>query len=244
MDAMVKEMGWPTAPAKLYLIEEFFKSGKELTADENTQSKNLFKEFQTYIEGYVLMLNHNTDLLTGWLSFYNTKKSLYSERILERVYFELMMEALTSGADLREVSAKEYLNNREKGSSDYIPKGGYFALLKAIFDRYCGKATVKYETVVTEVDYSTPIVKVKTSKGEVYYAKRVISSLPLGVLKAGDVKFTPPLPAGHQEAIQKIGNGVFNKVIVSFTDYFWTKGVKVLDFIPLYSEQDTSKKFL
>ena len=66
---MVKEMGWPTAPAKLYLIEEFFKSGKELTADENTQSKNLFKEFQTYIEGYVLMLNHNTDLLTGWLSF-------------------------------------------------------------------------------------------------------------------------------------------------------------------------------
>jgi monoamine oxidase len=190
------------------------------------------------------MLNHNTDLLTGWLSFYKAKTGLYSERVLERVHFELMMEGLTSGADIRELSAKEFINNREKTTSDYLPKGGYFALLKAIFDQYCGKATVKYETVVTEVDYSTPIVKVKTSKGEVYYAKRVISSLPLGVLKAGDVKFTPPLPAGHQEAIQKIGNGVFNKVIVSFTDYFWTKGVKVLDFIPLYSEQDTSKKFL
>lgn len=190
------------------------------------------------------MLNHNTDLLTGWQSFYNTKKSLYSERILEKAYFELMMEALTSGADLREVSAKEYINNRERGTSDYIPKGGYSALLKAIFERYCGKATVKYETVVTEIDYSTPIVRVKTSKGDVYYAKKVISSLPLGVLKAGDVKFTPLLPAGHQEAIQKIGNGVFNKIIVSFSDWFWVKGMKVLDFIPLYSELDTSKKFL
>lgn len=76
-----------------------------------------------------------------------------------------MMEALTSGADLREVSAKEYINNKEKGSNDYIPKGGYFFLLKAIFDRYCTKATIKFQTVVTEIDYSSDILQVKTTNG-------------------------------------------------------------------------------
>ena len=58
------------------------------------------------------MHNQKTDLLTGWLSFYKAKSNLYTERVLEKVYFELLMEALTSGADVREMSAKEYINNR------------------------------------------------------------------------------------------------------------------------------------
>lgn len=97
---------------------------------------------------------------------------------------------------------------------------------------------------MTEIDYSSAVVKVTTSKGDIFYAKKVISSLPLGVLKAGDVKFIPSLPTAYQDAIENIGNGVFNKIIVSLSDWFWTKGVKVLDFVPLYSEPDSKKKYL
>jgi monoamine oxidase len=49
IDSLIQEMGWSTVPARFYLIEEYFKSGKELTADENIQAQKLYKEFQTYI---------------------------------------------------------------------------------------------------------------------------------------------------------------------------------------------------
>lgn len=46
---------------------------------------------------------------------------------------------------------------------------------------------------VVKVDYSGKYIQVTTDKKRSYYAKRVISSLPLGVLKAKLVKFVPPL---------------------------------------------------
>ncbi len=43
------------------------------------------------------------------------------------------------------------------------------------------------------MDYSQGLVKITTSKG-VHYGKKVISSLPLGVLQSKAVVFIPPLP--------------------------------------------------
>lgn len=53
---------------------------------------------------------------------------------------------------------------------------------------------------MTDIDYSGRNVKVTTTKG-IFYAKYVISTLPLGILKAGDVNFKPSLPKSHQKAI-------------------------------------------
>ena len=50
------------------------------------------------------------------------------------------------------------------------------------------RPTLKLNEVVTKIDYSQPIIKVITNKG-VYYSKKVISSLPLGVLLAKTVEF-------------------------------------------------------
>lgn len=40
----------------------------------------------------------------------------------------------------------------------------------------------------------------------------MLVTVPLGVLKHGDIKFDPPLPVRKQEAIQRIGFGLLNKV--------------------------------
>lgn len=45
----------------------------------------------------------------------------------------------------------------------------------------------------------------------VYSAKRVIVALPLGVLKAGAVTFSPPLPAVNTAALGRLGSGLLNK---------------------------------
>lgn len=60
---------------------------------------------------------------------------------------------------------------------------------------------------VLSIDYTGKDVKIFTSKGKTYLAKRVISSLPLGVLKHNSTKFVPPLPKRYTELINKIGIG-------------------------------------
>jgi hypothetical protein len=47
-------------------------------------------------------------------------------------------------------------------------------------------------------------------------ADAVVVTLPLGVLKAGMVRFDPPLPPRKQSAIDRLGFGALNKVLLLF----------------------------
>ena len=67
---------------------------------------------------------------------------------------------------------------------------------------------------MTEVDYSADSVRVTTASGESFEGAAVLLTLPLGVLKAGGVKFTPELPAWKQEAVGRLGMGDLNKVVL------------------------------
>jgi lysine-specific histone demethylase 1 len=49
----------------------------------------------------------------------------------------------------------------------------------------------------------------------------VLCTVPLGVLKKGDIKFVPELPAQKKEAIQRLGFGLLNKVVMLFPYDFW-----------------------
>jgi lysine-specific histone demethylase 1 len=67
-------------------------------------------------------------------------------------------------------------------------------------------------------DYS---VRVHTNQG-VFLAKTVIVTIPLGVLKheASDM-FHPPLPDINMNAIERLGFGLIDKVILEFPWAFW-----------------------
>ena len=88
---------------------------------------------------------------------------------------------------------------------DLLPTGGFWRLVQEL--RKKCNPTLKLNEVVTEIDYSQAIVKVTTNKG-VYYAKKVISSLPIGVLQAKAVNFVPTLPESLQKTFDRIGNGI------------------------------------
>jgi lysine-specific histone demethylase 1 len=72
---------------------------------------------------------------------------------------------------------------------------------------------------VAAVNYGPEVagVEVHTRGPEghgVVAADMVIITLPLGVLKAGSVKFEPALPAPKRTAIGKLGYGLLNKVLI------------------------------
>ena len=66
------------------------------------------------------------------------------------------------------------------------------------------------------------MVKAKNNgKIVTFSAPKVIVTLPIGVLKANTVKFTPQLPAVNQNAIAAMGAGLLDKCVFVFKEPFW-----------------------
>jgi monoamine oxidase len=65
-------------------------------------------------------------------------------------------------------------------------------------------------------------VTLETNKGKLQ-GDLALVTLPLGVLKAGSVTFTPALPRRKMKAIERLGMEVANKVVLRFPRVFWPK---------------------
>ncbi|KAL0674529.1 hypothetical protein Bca4012_002510 [Brassica carinata] len=64
-------------------------------------------------------------------------------------------------------------------------------------------------------------VKVTTEDGKTFVADAAVIAVPLGVLKSGTITFEPKLPDWKQEAINQLGVGIMNKIILHFEKVFW-----------------------
>jgi monoamine oxidase len=79
----------------------------------------------------------------------------------------------------------------------------------------------KVSTVVYDPDNSNIGSKIHCEDGTIIEADYVVSSIPLGVLKRQAIDFQPPLPQWKTGAIQRIGYGVLNKVVLVYDTPFW-----------------------
>jgi monoamine oxidase len=64
-------------------------------------------------------------------------------------------------------------------------------------------------------------VRVETGDGRIFVAETCILTAPLGVLQSGDIAFHPQLPFWKTAAVNKIGFGLLNKVVLRFKEPFW-----------------------
>ncbi|EFX03272.1 lysine-specific histone demethylase [Grosmannia clavigera kw1407] len=67
---------------------------------------------------------------------------------------------------------------------------------------------------------SAPVI-IECEGGYSFEADYVVNTIPLGVLKHGNVEFEPPLPEWKTDVIRRLGYGVLNKVILTFPRVFW-----------------------
>jgi monoamine oxidase len=74
-------------------------------------------------------------------------------------------------------------------------------------------------------------IKVYTQK-QVFEAEAVVVTLPLGVLKKNNISFSPDLPTPKKQAIQQIGQGVLNKIVLHFDQCFWDKRIETYTWLP------------
>ncbi|MEM7517925.1 MAG: FAD-dependent oxidoreductase, partial [Planctomycetota bacterium] len=107
------------------------------------------------------------------------------------------------------------------GGGDHVLEGGYRTLVEALADGL----DIRLGTPIAAVELEEDGVRVTSAQGDSLTASHCIVTVPLGVLKAGHIRFEPALPASKQEAIDRMGFGYFEKTVLVFEEAFWTESI-------------------
>ncbi len=109
-----------------------------------------------------------------------------------------------------------------KGPDELLPDG--YDVLPTMMSH---GLDIRYGEHVAHIEYHDAGVTVTTSQG-IYHADRCIVTLPLGVLKANSVTFTPVLPPQITNAVQSLGFGNRHRVVMEFPSIFWNNTVEFI----------------
>jgi len=101
--------------------------------------------------------------------------------------------------------------------SDMLPSGGYRRLVATLADGLPITTGAVVSAIVADGDGVT----LSIADGSSHRASHVVVTVPLGVLKAGSIRFDPPLARAKQEAIDELGWGAFEKVALAFDEPLW-----------------------
>ncbi|MDW3652414.1 MAG: NAD(P)/FAD-dependent oxidoreductase [Bacteroidia bacterium] len=148
------------------------------------------------------------------------------------------------GADASELSAKWTKKEEEAysaGFKDYKFRETYFDL----FDKHLIakiQDSIQLNTVVKKIEYRQDKMLVEDGMGNAYSADKVILTVPISVLKEGDISFLPPLPAYKIEAFEKIGMGAGMKIFLKFGQKFYEGYIAGGKICAAYADESWAKK--
>lgn len=180
-------------------------------------------------QGFEELLKAKTNILSGTVALSAQRVAAQSQGALSeaelhalRYKFNSVIEHEYSGAveDMSLLHWDEDLTPQQLGEADALPEGGWWPILAPA----ARGLDVRLQHTAARVEYGGHLVKVTCTcpSGEaVFTAPQVIVTLPVGVLKANVVEFVPPLPEAKWAALQNIGMGVLNKLVLKFPRKFW-----------------------
>lgn len=150
-------------------------------------------------------------------SFETVFNKLYPTKASDRLWRFLLSTYVTfDTGDLDKLSSLLYNEGEEFGGVEKIVTNGYDTIAKYLSNGL----TILLNQRVSRIDYLSQKVIV-THNGTKSEADYVIVTVPLGVLKSGNLEFIPNLPANKLEAIQKVGMNCVNKFLLTWNTAFW-----------------------
>lgn len=132
----------------------------------------------------------------------------------------------------------EYSGDWDRLSAWYYDDGGDFpgtdAVMKEGFapliDHLATGLDIRLNEPAVRLEPTPDGIKIETVSNT-YMADKVIVTVPLGVLKAGDIKFEVPLKKKRQKAIDGLEMGLLNKCWLQFETAFWPDDVDWIDYL-------------
>ncbi|WP_199245119.1 FAD-dependent oxidoreductase [[Phormidium] sp. ETS-05] len=197
-------------------IQVYNSEGKSLSESALDDAYDLYDTIIEEVENLADRLDADISLGEGWRRAIRQQKiSPKLEKIL-KWYMSFELE-LDNGTDLDNLSLWYVDDDEAFDGEDYIFPNGYDQIIEGL----AKGLEIELSQKVTEVIWSDSGVEVKTATGNQYTADAALLTLPLGVLKSNQVKFSPNLPLGKRHAIENLSMGVYNKVVLKFPEIFW-----------------------
>ncbi|XP_050397042.1 spermine oxidase [Patella vulgata] len=200
-DKMVKEVDFSYGML-IAECEDYFHSSMPTPEEGDSVGAHLEREFQEKLDKY-----SNGDR--------RFRQMVFDQRIL--------LECCITGCDnMSDVSLEEFGCYEELPGVHYTIPPGFEAILE-ILKKNIPEENILLNKPVKTINWSpsennkSEEVCVECENGEKFYANHVICTVSIGVLKAAcDRMFYPPLPKDKQQAIQSLGFGIVDKVILEF----------------------------
>ena len=203
---------YPNNP--VYTLDGVVKAESELTNDVDFLSAMAFiDDIPNYNGPDLTMIN-----------------AVFSAGLQPRVHH--IVDAITSnerGTSFESISIKG-VSDGEKAWAD--GEGRYFSsnhalvnLLGGAFGQVVSNHLI-LNTPIVQVDYSDiNLIKLTDASGNIHECTVLIITVPIAVLKAGDINFVPNLPINTTSAMNRIGMDIGYKVMLGFYVNFWGKEV-------------------
>jgi len=140
-------------------------------------------------------------------------------------------------APLEEVSASALLDESETGEpEDSLPTDDRYLVagMDSLVNLFSKDLDIHYGETVREIHWRQGSVNVVSSGGE-RQSDVVVVTLPIGVLRNGDVRFEPALPGSFTAPLGRLRMGLLNKVCLTFPETFWDAK---LDFLAYYTDPE------
>ena len=126
---------------------------------------------------------------------------------------------------MKGISVGEQLWNDGEGKY-LVENQALVNILGGRYHRVVGSSVLKLNTQITSINYSDLNKIVLTdSSGGTHECTVLISTVPVNILKDGDISFSPSLPISKTSALDRIGMDKGYKVMLGFYVNFWGQEV-------------------
>ena len=166
-------------------------------------------------------VSHGQDDITLAQALEPGLSAIQSPRIRRFIRWAMAWEIESDeGDDLKYLSLRNYWDEQKNGhplgGATLSLPGGYGQIPQIL----AKDLDIRLNQIVRSIEYNNTGVMVRTENGQ-FQGDYAVVTLPLGVLKAGTVGFTPALPKAKLDAIQHLNMGSANKLILRFPKIFW-----------------------
>mgnify|MGYP001047736483 CR=1 FL=1 len=200
--------------------------GKPFTTETSGRARNIYYQIYDHLETLNYQINTNEDqsmeqaMQTTYERLITTNDSV--KRLVD---LHLSGEEQYDGSNLAEMSVKYWGVGCGSGG-DRSVSIGYGSLLEKIANQH--NLPIQLNTLVTKIDTTDAerIVLSIAENNSTISCRRLIITIPLGCLKKETILFEPPLPDWKRNAINQMGIGVMNKLVLRFPHNFWDRKIE------------------
>jgi monoamine oxidase len=201
--------------------------GRQLSHDEQVEIDERFEELMSAVEELREDADANGAMsLQDAINHVVEDMELSQRELIELNYYISTAIETDYAASTDDLSLFEWDQDNEIYGGDEAFPDGYDQVVNLFVDGL----DIRLNHVVETIEYGDDGVTIITDQGdfEAYYA---VITLPLGVLKSGDVTFDPELPQRKTRAIDHLHMGVLNKCYLRFPNVFWDEDAIMLNYI-------------